>query len=187
MAVEKREAALGFTKQASSQKRPPAGKGSGPRLAKQRQQNGPCKPKLPVRECPTVVRRESNFFPKHCTGPIWFQLKETSCSSGEGQAHVFARRLEKQKCQRLLQPRICFVFFVSQLCIIIVCTTMPCETSTLNLLGKLPLRASVCERFVRLRALHKCDKESIGLFPAQSGLRGRVEQRCVGGGEGVHE
>lgn len=38
------------------------------------------------------------------------------------------------------------------------------------------------ERFERLQALHKSDKQSIDLFPAQSGLQGKVEQGCVGEG-----
>lgn len=80
-----------FTEEATSRKL--KDRDQGPSLARQRQQNGPCKPELPAREHPTVVYRESYFFPKLCTDPIWFQLKEKGCSSGEGQAHVFARHL----------------------------------------------------------------------------------------------
>ena len=43
------------------------------------------------------------------------------------------------------------------------------------------------ERFERLSALCKSDKQSVNPFPAQSGLQVRVEQGCVGVGEGVHE
>ena len=71
-----------FTEEATSRKL--KDRDQGPGLARQRQQNGPCTPELPVSKRPAVVCRASYFFPKLCTGPIWFQLKEKGCSSGEG-------------------------------------------------------------------------------------------------------
>lgn len=43
------------------------------------------------------------------------------------------------------------------------------------------------KRAESLWALHKSDKQSIDLFPAQSGLQGKVEQGAWVRGEGVHE
>lgn len=66
--------------------------------------------------------------------------------------------LRKRKTQRLLQTQTCFVLLRSQPHTFPSCLEKPCETSTLNPLGKLPLCTSVWERFERLSALPKSDR-----------------------------
>ena len=53
------------------------------------------------------------------------------------------RELRKRKTQRLLQTQTCFVLLRPQPHTFSSCIEKPCETSTLNPLGKLPLCTSV--------------------------------------------
>lgn len=146
----------------------------------QRQESEHCMPGLPVREPPTLVCTESYFFPKLCILPIGSNSGRKLQQWG-GVGTRVCQTVKKWKCQRPCLLRICFVFFVPQLCTS-PSPWVPRSPVTPQLLTSWVNSHSQhqSERGLRSRALHKSDKQAIDLFPAQSGWQGEVEQGVRG-------